>query len=644
MAKFDVEGARAAGYTDAEIADFLADEEAFDAVAAREAGYTDAEIIGYISAAPAKPVEPEPDRSAAQNVGVISSALLPYATAAGLGAAATGIPTGGLGAPLGAAAGVTSLGVADLGTAIYNVFAPAFDADRIPLPSETIRKAYLGVGIGRKPQTPEQEVLFRTVEGAGGGLSGATAFRELARTTTPGVTRNVMQELGRGPGVQTAAGAGAAAVPTIAREYAGVENPLAQFGLSVAGGMAGGRLATPRATPVTSEQFAKQADIAYQRARDAGVRFDTAAIANLAQDIRKGMSTPDMTFRPKLHPRINAVLEDIDDAVAEAQKNGTPISFSELELLRRVARTGARSLDADERRLGAGIIRNIDDFIDAPPPNAVVAGDAPGAAAAIKEARTAYRRKSQSDNINDMIIEKATDSAEGLNANTIRAAARAINKSKSKKRAFDPEIQKQIKDLGRGSGGLALLQTLGLLGPRIPTTAPEMLRNIPAAGLLTGSGAAAYGGSPGLALTGLTLAGGGMAANAAANKMALGKVNKMLDQARGTPAREMFKPQIAAQVAQQFGAPELAANADEKTVAIPPEMQAEMNAWFNQNPRGAVDLKKYSDFRRGLDAKYGFALDTPYEANPGIKYFVEQYNNPKAAVSLTIPKINSMRR
>lgn len=568
MAKFDVEGARAAGYTDAEIADFLADEEAFDAAAAREAGYTDAEIIGYISAAPAKPVEPEPDRSLAQNVGVVSSALLPYATAAGLGAAATGIPTGGLGAPLGAAAGVTSLGVADLGTAIYNVFAPAFDADRIPLPSETIRKAYLGVGIGRKPQTPEQEVLFRTVEGAGGGLSGATAFRELARTTTPGVTRNVMQELGRGPGVQTAAGAGAAAAPTIGREYAGIENPLAQFGLSVAGGMAGGRLATPRVTPVTSEQFTEQAEKAFERAGQAGVRFDTAAIANLAQDIRKGMSTPDMTFRPKLHPRISVVLEDIDDAVAEAQKNGTPISFSELELLRRVARTGARSTDADERRLGAGIIRNIDDFIEAPPANAVLAGDAPDAASAIKEARTAWRRMSQSDNLNNMILEKATDTAEGLSANTIRAAARSINKSESKKRAFDPAIQKQIKDLGRGTGGLSTLQGLGTFGPRIPKTAPDVVRAIPAAGLLSGSGAAAYSGSPWLAGLGLTMAGTGMASNVAANKLAVSRVNKMLDQARGTPAREMFRPQIAAQVAQQYNFPEIDPDSGEPLVDV----------------------------------------------------------------------------
>jgi hypothetical protein len=576
MAKFDVEGARAAGYTDAEIADFLAGEEAFDAAAAREAGYTDAEIIGYISAAPAasaaaKPVE-EPKSTfiddAAQLLGVTNRAILPYATAAGLGAAAGGIPTAGLGALPGAGAGILALGAGDIGTTVYNAAAPLFGGQRMQLPSETIRQGYENVGVGRRPQTPAQEVLFRTAEGAAGGLSGAGAFNQLARTAAPGVTRNVMQELGRGIGVQTAAGAGAAAAPTIGREYAGIENPLAQFGLSVAGGVAGGRLATPRVTPVTSKQFTEQAEKAFERARAAGVRFDTAAIANLAQDIRKGMSTPDMTFRPKLHPRINAVLEDIDDAVAEAQKNGTPISFSDLELLRRVARTGARSIDADERRLGAGIIRNIDDFIDAPPANAVLAGDAPGAASAIKEARTAWRRMSQSDNLNNMILEKATDTAEGLSANTIRAAARSINKSESKKRAFDPAIQKQIKDLGRGSGGLSTLQTVGLLGPRLPTTVPEALRNIPAAGLLTGSGAAAYGGSPGLALSGLALAGTGMASNVAANKMALGKVNKMLDQARGTPAREMFRPQIAAQVAQQYGFPEISPDSGEPLVDV----------------------------------------------------------------------------
>lgn len=45
MAKFNVQGAINAGYSEAEIADFLAKEEKFDTAAAREAGYSDREIL-----------------------------------------------------------------------------------------------------------------------------------------------------------------------------------------------------------------------------------------------------------------------------------------------------------------------------------------------------------------------------------------------------------------------------------------------------------------------------------------------------------------------------------------------------------------------------------------------------------------------
>jgi hypothetical protein len=568
MAKFDVEGARRAGYTEAEIADYLAGEEAFDAAAARAAGYTDAEILSHLSG-PSTPVktEPKPDRSAAQYAGVISSALLPYATAAGAGALATGVPTGGLGAPLGAAAGVTALGVADLGTLLYNLGGTLFDAERVPLPSETIRKGYENVGIGRRPQTPDQEVLFRTVEGAGGGLSSATAFKELARTTTPGVTRNVMQELGRGPGVQTAAGAGAAAAPTIGREYAGVENPLAQFGLSVAGGMTGGRLATPGATPVTREQLVSKATNDYRRAEEAGVQFDAAAIADLSQSIRRSLSDPKVQFDEVLHPRVNRVLQRIETVIADAQKNNTPISFSQLDLLRRVARTAGSSLDKDERRLTSNIIRQLDEFVGAPPANAVIAGDAADAARYIENARTSWRRMSQMDAIDGM-VEKATNSAEGLSANSLRSVARTVANNPNKMRSFDPDIQKQIKGLARGSGGLSTLQTVGMFGPKIPKSAPEMVRAIPGAGLLTGSGTAAYSGSPGLAAAGLTLAGTGAVSNAAANKLALNRVNKMANQAGGAPPREMFNPQIASQIAQQYNFPDVDPDSGEPLVDI----------------------------------------------------------------------------
>jgi hypothetical protein len=367
--------------------------------------------------------------------------------------------------------------------------------------------------------------------------------------------------------VQTAAGAGAAAAPTIGREYAGIENPLAQFGLSVAGGVAGGRLATPRATPVSREQLVSEATKDYRRAEEAGVQFDAAAIADLSQSIRRSLSDPKVQFDEVLHPRVNRVLQRIETVIADAEKNNTPISFSQLELLRRVARTAGSSLDKDERRLTSNIIRQLDEFVGAPPANAVIAGDAADAARYIENARTSWRRMSQMDAIDGM-VEKATNSAEGLSANSLRSVARTVANNPNKMRSFDPDIQKQIKGLVRGSGGLSTLQTVGMLGPKIPKSAPEMIRAIPGASLLTGSGTAAYSGSPGLAAAGLTLAGTGMASNAAANKLALSRVNKMADQAGGAPPREMFKPQIASQIAQQYNFPEISSDSGEPLVDV----------------------------------------------------------------------------
>ena len=54
MADFDVQGAKAAGYSDAEIADHLAASRSFDIGAARKSGYSDSEIVQHL-APPAPP-------------------------------------------------------------------------------------------------------------------------------------------------------------------------------------------------------------------------------------------------------------------------------------------------------------------------------------------------------------------------------------------------------------------------------------------------------------------------------------------------------------------------------------------------------------------------------------------------------------
>lgn len=58
---FDVAGARAAGYTDADIAGYLADKTGFDVQGARKAGYNDGDIIDHLSPPPPEPAAPPPE-------------------------------------------------------------------------------------------------------------------------------------------------------------------------------------------------------------------------------------------------------------------------------------------------------------------------------------------------------------------------------------------------------------------------------------------------------------------------------------------------------------------------------------------------------------------------------------------------------
>ena len=488
----------------------------------------------------AAPPAPEPDRSFEQNAGVIASALSPYATAAGIGALA-GAPFAGVGAIPGAAGGVLSLGLGDLGTSVYNAAAPLFGGQRVPLPSETIRAGYESVGVGRRPQTPEQEVLLRTVEGAAGALGGASAFGTLAARQAPGLTRNIMQQLAQQRGAQTAAGAGAAAAPTIAREYGGVTDPAALMGLSLAGGMTAGALATPRPRSVTSEQLNAQAKAAYDRAEQAGVLFDPTSVADLGGTIRQSFTAnPKVQFDPVLHPRINRVLQRIDEVANEAAQNGTPISFSQVELLRRVARTAANSMDKDERRLGYDLIRQIDGFVEAPPQGAVIAGQAPDAATALKEARTAWRRMSQADAL-DTLVDRARRMDKPFSL-ALRDKAKQVADNPNRMRSFDKDVQKEIDSLARGQGVIGATGKFGHLAPSFD------IRNMRFGNVLGGgTGGAFYSGEPTLAAIGAGLGATGLASRAVSNRMASNRMAAMTNRARGTPEKQIPAAQIAVQ-------------------------------------------------------------------------------------------------
>ncbi len=80
-------------------------------------------------------------------------------------------------------------------------------------------------------------------------------------------------------------------------------------------------------------------------------------------------------------------------------------------------------------------------------------------------------------------------------------------------------------------------------------------------------------------------------------------------------------------------------DANKKSMPIPPEMQAKMQAWLAEHPRGTVGLKEYANIRRALDAEFGFRPDLPYEDDPRTIEYLKQYNDPKQPINVTIPPV-----
>lgn len=102
---FDVEGARKAGYTDAEIADYLGGQHRFDVSGARKSGYADSEIIAKLSSQQRSAVSQIPGNEPGKPVPALPAQDAPEPTLAetaiGTGEAALTTLTGATGGALG---------------------------------------------------------------------------------------------------------------------------------------------------------------------------------------------------------------------------------------------------------------------------------------------------------------------------------------------------------------------------------------------------------------------------------------------------------------------------------------------------------------------------------------------------------------
>lgn len=458
---------------------------------------------------------------ATQIAGVTTNALLPYATAAGLGAAA-GAPFGGVGAVPGAAGGVLALGVGDLGTGIYNLGASLFDADRIPLPSETISKGYRSAGIGRAPETPGEQVYSDVLQAAASGGGQAKAAQNLVGSAAPRA-QNFMRGLGQNARGQTAASVGAAAAPSVASNYLGVENPYALAGLSLAGGLAGAKAGTPKTKPVTAAALKEESGNLYRAMESENVNVSPQAMTDLTLAARKKISG--LRYDP-----------DTDKLVTQAldlfgKKSGQPMSFEMLEEFRKSIRdlpytqSGAGRGTPKERAIIAALDDTIDDYMDGLTPAQVTSGDAASASALLKQARNVRARGYQTETLEDAFT-RATATSEALNSNksfpqALRDEFGKIAKNQRKLSKFDAPTQELIKKVANGTVTQKVLMSLGKLSPSASLFGTQM----PVYG-------AGYGGlatmSPTAAAGVATAQTAGALAKGAANRMTRTQANRAL--------------------------------------------------------------------------------------------------------------------
>lgn len=463
---------------------------------------------------------------------VATRAIAPYATVAALGA-----PFG----PQGSAAGVTALGASDLITGAYNLAAPVFGGQRVPLPSETIQNQFTKMGVGRAPTTPAQQVFSDVIQAGVGGGGQALSARTLAPTMKSPAARNFMQFLGQNARGQIGASIGGAAAPSIAANYGDVTNPLALTALSLMGGVAGGKAATPKVAIPSSTQIKDQASQAYRDVEAAGVRISQPAVAGLGTDLRSRLSN--VQYDPGTQPRVKKWLNILDNNFRG------PVSLQKLDALRSDLMAEARTERNDRTRMMLTEMgHTIDDFIFNLKPTQTTAGNAQAATSSLTAARDLWRNKSQLSTLEDA-VEVARNRALQNKAplgETIRNEFRKILNNPRVFGRLSPDVQDAVRMVANGTVTSRGLDTLAKLSPTN--------RGAIATEALTGGSILALAQHPTAAVAvPATMATVGTVARPFANRLAVTQSRNALSVAAGNPRTPpIYRGPLAAPISQQL--------------------------------------------------------------------------------------------
>lgn len=454
--KFNVSGAKEAGYSDEEIRKFLLSTP--ETAEAKKAGYSDEEIFQHFGLS-------APESTAVRTAKVAAGgAAGPLAGLAAGGLA--GAVTGGLAAAAPAAAiGAGLLGGAELVGNVYNLGRSALGYESVKTPYQYIRGVTEAAFPSVAPQTPYENVVRAASEGGFGALTGAAGAGQIANAMSQAgrAAPAALRALAAQPVAQGVAGAVGAATPE-ALAQAGETNPYVLGAAGLAAGYGAGRMAATRAPTVGAQAEAKRGrmqvreETAFRRAYNTGGMYDNANFNDFLIRTEGDLRNAGYANDPEMRG-VTRALDQLSDA-----GRSNVLDVQEIHRLRKRIGDTLTSKDPNVQRLGYMLRDSFDNFIS--DPSNARAGFEPQTERAVGYLNRAITTSSQlfrNDEIREAVRLASASKRDQLGA--LSNEFGKIFRDPDKIKRFSPNEQEIIADLAAGRASPRAVQLLGALAP-----------------------------------------------------------------------------------------------------------------------------------------------------------------------------------
>ena len=398
----------------------------------------------------AQPKSPTLKESFERGAGLVYRAVAPTLAGAGIGS---------YGGPLSALAGSIAVPAADAVNALLNVIASPFTDKRLIPASQAIQNLMTQAGVPAAPetQTPTERVVGGGLEAMTGVARTIPALIKASTTAASPVTRAVTEQLAVAPKTQAIVSPTAVMTGQTVTEATG--NPLYGAATTLATGAAGGVKRPQKQEALSTQALDRIATDRYDQLQRSGVQLKTDEFVNAMDDIAKGLRQEGYT--PKAFPKVAGAIEEL---TSTAQ----PKDWTELQALRKMIRSGQKSIEPEERRMASILLDDYDNYLMTVPKESIASGDMKNAGQLWSDARNAYSRMKKSEVFEDMLNEAKLDKSKFTQSgeeNSLAKQLRQLAKNDKKMRVFTKDEQDAIEKAAKGGNVQNMLKFFGRFAP-----------------------------------------------------------------------------------------------------------------------------------------------------------------------------------